>query len=825
MTELGIDIINLAVADPILPIKKPNFPSPGDHPVHFPARHKALPPTFPRPVRYATWKNILGVSSAQAIKAAKETCQGMRDRDIQLLKQQVLRYKRKTDVLKLSHFRPGLSFRGRGELEKAKEWKVIESVTSTDEQILPVLSVIPQTSSATKPEKSLGSLVIITGQSVTRSLESTLIGAVGESTIKSLDNHSPDRSKMAVTNMEKETPLGTVFSLSPASSSEMRVSESAGASQKDPKSVSMTEHLVSTASPNVSSQPTMNLSNCSSLVSPSMEIPLLPADKAESEPALANGKMHSSPLKETDSPIESLNSACTSQGSVDAQWIEEQKKELFGERRIDESSVPSLFEKKTRRKSSRKTSFTSDPLQKPIPRHFHTSARIERDESDLFANELLHSMLKSASEETRPQEAVAVPLVKTRTSLQDSSAPVSLRNSNSNTRVGHSEKADAAVESLEAPDVSSSLIKSADLSPGPLPGETVNSESLVFSYEGAIAQILANENIETHSRCYSELGPSSCEDLELSHSRSRSMQSISNLSASSKKDKKKGSSLIVKSFSKSIEKLNYVIEKRKRNSDGLSTNRASFEQLLHDAQSISVSRPSITKTESFMEIMSSKSREVTEHQTISSSSLQPIQLEDTPYALAIDEALKSMSEEPREEPYSIIDSHNANNLSGNNPEEKTSEDDLMEYLHRNRSGPIDPSADLIPHELTTNDIIESETVMVKDQSQKNPLETLVESTNIPEAPLFLSTLDKQRIMTPLVVDISSPELIYNQTETSNVGTDFHPVTDAAASDTVQTLTQVSYPAPADPTQDTKVSLIAPRTHIISPEFIVSRLYI
>ncbi|KAJ3083719.1 hypothetical protein HDU99_006958 [Rhizoclosmatium hyalinum] len=129
LTELGINIITPAFLAIIPPLAKAHIANPHDEPLHFLGRHKALPPTFPRTVRAATWKNTLAVSSQEVIDEARKTCATMINKNEKLAKEYTLRYEKPTKVARAERptiRRSGLSFRGRGILEQRAEQGLIE---------------------------------------------------------------------------------------------------------------------------------------------------------------------------------------------------------------------------------------------------------------------------------------------------------------------------------------------------------------------------------------------------------------------------------------------------------------------------------------------------------------------------------------------------------------------------------------------------------------------------------------------------------------------------------------------------------------------------
>ncbi|KAJ3289081.1 hypothetical protein HDU79_004320 [Rhizoclosmatium sp. JEL0117] len=129
LTELGINIITPAFLAIIPPLAKAHIANPHDEPLHFLGRHKDLPPTFPRTVRAATWKNTLAVSSQEIIDEARKTCATMINKNEKLAKEYTLCYEKPTKVARAERptiRRSGLSFRGRGILEQRAEQGLIE---------------------------------------------------------------------------------------------------------------------------------------------------------------------------------------------------------------------------------------------------------------------------------------------------------------------------------------------------------------------------------------------------------------------------------------------------------------------------------------------------------------------------------------------------------------------------------------------------------------------------------------------------------------------------------------------------------------------------
>ncbi|KAJ3270904.1 hypothetical protein HK104_004825, partial [Borealophlyctis nickersoniae] len=94
LTDWGIDILNFNFIAPIPPLPKTRIACPTDRPVYNPARHKALPPVFPRTSRSATSKNVLGVVPPGVAREAHLEVQKMRAERDGYLQMHVLRYNR-----------------------------------------------------------------------------------------------------------------------------------------------------------------------------------------------------------------------------------------------------------------------------------------------------------------------------------------------------------------------------------------------------------------------------------------------------------------------------------------------------------------------------------------------------------------------------------------------------------------------------------------------------------------------------------------------------------------------------------------------------------
>ncbi|KAI8820110.1 uncharacterized protein EV422DRAFT_506845 [Fimicolochytrium jonesii] len=92
LTDWGIDIINMKYIPPIPPLAKPRMAAPTDRPVYNPSKHKALPPTFPRTVRYGTWRNACEVFPPIVVQTARKSTEEWRKRERELTNDYVLRY-------------------------------------------------------------------------------------------------------------------------------------------------------------------------------------------------------------------------------------------------------------------------------------------------------------------------------------------------------------------------------------------------------------------------------------------------------------------------------------------------------------------------------------------------------------------------------------------------------------------------------------------------------------------------------------------------------------------------------------------------------------
>ncbi|KAJ3087001.1 hypothetical protein HK102_012009, partial [Quaeritorhiza haematococci] len=94
-TEQGITILNFTQVVPIKPIEKPPptvFACPTDQPVYNPSKHKSLPPTFPMTKRYATHKNVLGVTPKEIVEKSFKVVEDMRKKEEELIRENMLRY-------------------------------------------------------------------------------------------------------------------------------------------------------------------------------------------------------------------------------------------------------------------------------------------------------------------------------------------------------------------------------------------------------------------------------------------------------------------------------------------------------------------------------------------------------------------------------------------------------------------------------------------------------------------------------------------------------------------------------------------------------------
>ncbi|KAJ3006296.1 hypothetical protein HKX48_000198 [Thoreauomyces humboldtii] len=100
LTDWGIDIINMSYVAPIPALVKPRIAAPNDRPCYHPSRHKALPPTFPRPVRFGTWRNATGVFPPVIVKAAQKAAGEWAEKERELADDFVLKY------MKVRHPKP-----------------------------------------------------------------------------------------------------------------------------------------------------------------------------------------------------------------------------------------------------------------------------------------------------------------------------------------------------------------------------------------------------------------------------------------------------------------------------------------------------------------------------------------------------------------------------------------------------------------------------------------------------------------------------------------------------------------------------------------------
>ncbi|KAI9324918.1 hypothetical protein BDR26DRAFT_232338 [Obelidium mucronatum] len=129
LTELGINIITPAYTAIIPPLPKAHIANPQDTPIYTMGTHKALPPTFPRTIRAATWRNTLAVSTEQVIFEAKKNCAAMETKTMLLSKEYTLRYEKPRGQLQSVVIRrSGLSFRGRGVLEERARQGAVEGM-------------------------------------------------------------------------------------------------------------------------------------------------------------------------------------------------------------------------------------------------------------------------------------------------------------------------------------------------------------------------------------------------------------------------------------------------------------------------------------------------------------------------------------------------------------------------------------------------------------------------------------------------------------------------------------------------------------------------
>ncbi|TPX65653.1 hypothetical protein SpCBS45565_g05025 [Spizellomyces sp. 'palustris'] len=92
LTDWGIDIINPRYTPPIPPLPKPRIACPIDRPVYTASKHKSLPPSFPRTVRYGTWQNACGVFPPVVVQTAGKSAEEWKKRERELVDEFVLRY-------------------------------------------------------------------------------------------------------------------------------------------------------------------------------------------------------------------------------------------------------------------------------------------------------------------------------------------------------------------------------------------------------------------------------------------------------------------------------------------------------------------------------------------------------------------------------------------------------------------------------------------------------------------------------------------------------------------------------------------------------------
>ncbi|KAJ3382004.1 hypothetical protein HDU92_005006 [Lobulomyces angularis] len=100
-TEYGMEILNFNYAAPVHPIRfKPNIRSPGDIPLYFPAKNKALPPQFPQTKRSGENKNIIAKTPKRIRKQAMQTMTEMIKGKEEIFTLHTLRYLKKFEQLK-----------------------------------------------------------------------------------------------------------------------------------------------------------------------------------------------------------------------------------------------------------------------------------------------------------------------------------------------------------------------------------------------------------------------------------------------------------------------------------------------------------------------------------------------------------------------------------------------------------------------------------------------------------------------------------------------------------------------------------------------------
>ncbi|KAJ3302029.1 hypothetical protein HDU76_005590, partial [Blyttiomyces sp. JEL0837] len=127
LSELGMDIISPIYRDALPPLAKAVLKNPSDTPIYHPSRHKALPPTFPRTVRAATWANAICAATPELVDRAELVCGEMVRKQYEIGRGLTLRYTREVGWNERPRIRrSGLSFRGRGVLEERVRYGEIE---------------------------------------------------------------------------------------------------------------------------------------------------------------------------------------------------------------------------------------------------------------------------------------------------------------------------------------------------------------------------------------------------------------------------------------------------------------------------------------------------------------------------------------------------------------------------------------------------------------------------------------------------------------------------------------------------------------------------
>ncbi|KND03967.1 uncharacterized protein SPPG_01418 [Spizellomyces punctatus DAOM BR117] len=134
LTDWGIDIINPQYTPPIPPLPKPRIACPIDRPVYTASKHKSLPPSFPRTVRYGTWRNACGVFPPVVVRTAGRSAEEWRKRERELVDGFVLRYvKRVTKRRKIKAVNSVLAIPARVKEENvdvAVKMKVVDEDTN-----------------------------------------------------------------------------------------------------------------------------------------------------------------------------------------------------------------------------------------------------------------------------------------------------------------------------------------------------------------------------------------------------------------------------------------------------------------------------------------------------------------------------------------------------------------------------------------------------------------------------------------------------------------------------------------------------------------------